>query len=199
MAYSLSIEQLIKQFSRLPGIGYKTAERLVIFLLDQPKEKFEEFITAQNQALSKAKKCGSCFNYSENDSCPICADSRRDKKIICVVAKPQDIIALEKTHAFPGVYYVLGAVMSPLNGDGPEKLKIQALLEKIKNNQAAEIILALNPDMDGETTSLYLIKLLKQFPGLKISRLARGLPMGADLEYADEITLENALKGRQRL
>ena len=143
--------------------------------------------------------CPSCFNFSETTPCPICADSRRDHSIICVVSKPQDIAALEKTASFNGTYHVLGGNINPLENSFPDDLRINQLLKKIQNEKLSEIILALNPDMEGETTSLFLIKSIQQNPNIKITRLARGLPMGADVEYADEVTLENALKGRQKI
>lgn len=199
MPYPPLIQNLINQFAKLPSIGPKTAERLVFYLLKQPEKELHQFGEAIENIKGNIKACSSCFNFSESDPCPICADRRRDRKMICVVAKPQDVIALEKTGSYSGVYHILGGNINPLEDLGPENIKINELLNRLKNNEFKEIILALNPDMEGETTALYLIKLLKQFPNLKITRLARGLPMGADLEYADEVTLENAIKERREI
>ncbi len=197
--YPPSVKNLIDQFSRLPGIGPKTAERLVFFLLRQSKDNLAGFGLALEHIKDKVKVCWQCHNFSESDPCQICGDNRRNRKTICVVAKPQDLFVLEKTNEYPGVYHVLGGVIDPLEGITPDRLKIKELVEHIKDNGAAEIILAFNSDMPGETTILYLTKLLKQFKNLKITRLAQGLPIGSDLEYADEITLTSALRGRREL
>ncbi len=159
----------------------------------------DQLATAIINAKNAVKVCPSCFNFSESIPCPICSDPRRDHSMICVVSKPQDIASLEKTGSFPGVYHVLGGNINPLENSFPEDLRINQLLMRIKNHNVREIILALNPDMEGETTSLFLINTLKQNPEINITKLARGLPMGADVEYADEVTLENALRGRQKI
>jgi recombination protein RecR len=195
--YSASIQKLIDQFAKLPSIGPKTAERLVFYLLRSKPEEMDAFAQSLLEIKAKITTCHSCFCFAESDPCPICADLRRNRKLLCVATKPQDIETLEKTKIFDGVYFLLGGNINPLE---PEKnLRLRELVEKIKTDRPEEIILALNPDLPGETTLLYLKKLLANFPNLKVSRLARGLPMGADLEYADEVTLENALKGRQNL
>jgi len=197
--YPPSIKNLIDQFSQLPGIGPKTAERLVFHLLKQSKESLAQFGLALEHIKEKIKVCRQCQNFSESDPCQICGDPRRSPQYICVVAKPQDLFALEKTHEYPGVYHILGGVIDPLDGVTPDRLNIKELLERVKTGAVKEIILALNSDMPGETTILYLTKLLKQYKNLKITRLAQGLPIGSDLEYADEITLGSALKGRREL
>jgi len=197
--YSPNIQNLINRFAKLPSIGPKTAERLVFYLLKRPPEDLELLAKAIIETKNTVKLCQNCFNFSENSPCPICADSRRDTTQICVVSKPQDINALEKTGFFKGLYHVLGGQINPIENSFPDDLRFNQLLKRIKEQNVTEIILALNPDMEGETTSLYLIKALKQFPNVKITRLARGLPMGADVEYADEVTLENALSGRQNI
>lgn len=199
MKYPQIIQNLIDQFARLPSIGPKSAERLVFHLLYRPQNELHEFSQAIDQLKSQVKQCRVCFNFSESDPCYVCVNSRRDKTLICVVAKPQDMAIIEKTASFDGIYHILGGNINPLENISPRNIKIKELLMRIKNNGVKEIILALNPNMEGETTSLYLTKLIKQFSGLKITRLARGLPMGADLEYADEITLENALKDRKEI
>lgn len=196
-SYPPSIQELINQFAALPGLGPKTAERLVFYLLKQPKDQLAKFGLALEHLKDKIRECQKCYNFSEADPCPICADKRRNAKVICVVAKPQDLIALEKTNEYQGVYHVLGGLIDPLEGVVPEQLKIKELTERLQKDGASEIILALNSDMPGETTTLYLSKLLKQFKNLKITRLAQGLPRGSNLEYADEITLSSALLGRR--
>lgn len=197
--YQSAIQNLINRLSRLPSIGPKTAERLVFYLLKRPPEELDQLATAIINAKNAVKVCPSCFNFSESIPCPICSDPRRNHSMICVVSKPQDIASLEKTGSFPGVYHVLGGNINPLENSFPEDLRINQLLMRIKNHNVREIILALNPDMEGETTSLFLINTLKQNPEINITKLARGLPMGADVEYADEVTLENALRGRQKI
>lgn len=195
--YPKIIQNLIDQFAKLPSIGPKTAERLVFYLLNRPQTQLHQFGEAIEHIKDNIKVCQTCFNFSDSNPCQICSDSRRDKNIVCVVAKPQDMAMIEKSKSFSGLYHILGGNINPLEGIEAEKIKINELIDRLKNNQLQEIILALNPDIPGETTTLYLTKLLKQFPQIKISRLARGLPTGADLEYTDEVTLENAFKGRQ--
>ncbi|HCM45860.1 MAG: Recombination protein RecR [Parcubacteria group bacterium GW2011_GWE1_43_8] len=193
-----ALEQLIREFTKLPGIGPKTAERLVYYLLKQPKEELVSMADSLRQAKDEVVICRQCFRFADQDPCPICADKRRDKSLLCVVAESQNIPVIEKTGAFAGHYHVLGGLISPLEGITPDKLKIGELEQRLKTNGVKEVILALNPDLDGETTSLYLAKLIKPI-GIKVTRLARGLPMGADLEYADEVTLENAILGRKEI
>ncbi len=193
-----ALERLIQEFTKLPGIGPKTAERLVYYLLKQPKEELVSMADSLRQAKDEVVICRQCFRFADQDPCPICADKRRDKSLLCVVAESQNIPVIEKTGAFAGHYHVLGGLISPLEGITPDKLKIGELEQRLKTNGVKEVILALNPDLDGETTSLYLAKLIKPI-GIKVTRLARGLPMGADLEYADEVTLENAILGRKEI
>jgi recombination protein RecR len=193
-----ALEQLIREFTKLPGIGPKTAERLVYYLLKQPKEELEAMADSLKQAKDEVVVCQQCFRFADQDPCPICANTKRDRTILCVVAESQNIAVIEKTGAFAGHYHVLGGLVSPLEGITPDKLKIAELETRLKANGVKEVILALNPDLDGETTSLYLAKLIKPL-GIKVTRLARGLPMGADLEYADEVTLENAIVGRKEI
>ncbi|MFA6228136.1 MAG: recombination mediator RecR [Patescibacteria group bacterium] len=194
-----NIKNLVDKFARFPSIGPKTAERMVYYLLRQSPEKMDELSSAIHQLKNSITACNICFNFSESNPCPICSDLRRDRRIICIVAKPQDISAIEKTGSYNGVYHVLGGNINPLENIMPENLRLKELLARIKDNEACELILALNQDMIGETTALYLSKLLKQFSQVTVTRLARGLPMGADLEYADEVTLESAISGRREL
>lgn len=200
MNYPKIIQNLINQFAKLPSIGPKTAERLVFHLLYQPQSELIKFGDAVEHLKENVKLCSKCFNFSESDPCHICSDSQRHEKIICVVAKPQDISAIEKIGTFKGAYHVLGGNINPFKDVKPEDIKIKQLITRIQNNGTEEIILALNPDLEGESTTLYLTKLIRQYnDSIKISRPARGLPMGANLEYADEVTLENAFKTRQQL
>lgn len=197
--YPSSIKDLIANFSKLPGIGTKTAERLVFYLLKQSKEDLSSLSQSLERIKEKITLCGKCNNFSELNPCSICGNKSRNQKVVCIVSRPQDLFALEKTNEYQGVYHVLGGVIDPLEGITPQQLKIKELVSRIKNDGVLEIILALNLDMPGETTTLYLTKLLKQFKNLKITRLAQGLPSGSDLEYSDEVTLTCALKGRREV
>ncbi len=194
---SESIQQLVEEFAQLPGIGRKTAQRLSLHILKMPKEEVALFAKALIDVKEKVRYCSTCFNITETDPCPICASPKRNKKIICVVEEPNDVLAVEKTHEFIGLYHVLGGALSPLDGIGPEDLKVKELLNRL-NEELDEIILALNPNVEGETTTLYLSKLLKPL-NIKVTRIARGLPIGSDLEFADEATLTRALEGRVAL
>jgi len=198
-SYSESIKNLIDEFNKLPGIGPKTAERLVFYLLNQPKSELDKFGQALQHLKDKVLTCSQCQNFSETDPCRICGNSKRSLGVICVVATPQDLLAIEKIGDYQGVYHVLGGTIDPLEGITPDRLKIKELLARISKDNVKEIILALNPDLPGETTMLYLAKVIKQFRGVKITRLARGLPIGSNIEYADEITLSSALKGRKEV
>jgi len=192
------IQKLISQFNKLPGIGPKTAEKLAFFLLRQPRESLIDFADSLTAAKDNLKICSQCQNLTETDPCNICRDPNRDHKTICVISDVQDLMALEKTGSFNGLYHILGGTLNPLEDITPDKLNIQALLNRVKSDHIQEIILGTNPDVEGETTMLYLTKLLKN-NNLKITRLGRGLPMGSDIEYADEITLTNAIKDRKEL
>ncbi|MFA4819148.1 MAG: recombination mediator RecR [Patescibacteria group bacterium] len=193
-----ALEKLIQEFTKLPGIGPKTAERLVYYLLKQPKTELELLADILLQVKKDVTTCQNCFRFTDQNPCLLCADKKRDHHLLCVVAESQNIPIIEKTGAFAGLYHVLGGLISPLEGTTPDKLRINELMVKLKNNGFKEVILALNPDLDGETTSLYLSQLIKPL-NVKLTRLARGLPMGANLEYADEVTLENAIIGRSEL
>ncbi|HYC79433.1 MAG TPA: recombination mediator RecR [Candidatus Binatia bacterium] len=195
-----SLQNLINQFSRLPGIGPKTASRLAFYLLKQPAMDVQNFADAVNKLQQDIIYCSNCFNMAESDPCKICSDSRRNQNLICVVEDPLDVVAMAQIPEYSGTYHVLGGAISPLDGIGPENLKIKELLIRLsKDSEQKEIILATNPSMEGEATSMFIAKQLKQ-PGythVKVTRLGRGLPMGGDLEYADEYTLSKALEGRQ--
>lgn len=193
-----SIQNLIEELSDLPGIGPKTAERLTFYLLKESPEKRRSLGKAILELTEKVKICSSCYNLTEGDPCAICSNPKRDPSQICVVEEPLDVLALEKIGSYLGLYHVLGGAISPVEGIGPENLKIRELIERIKNNKdkIKEIILATNPNLEGEATAMYLANLIKPY-NIKVTRLARGLPTGASLEYADEITLQRALEGRQ--
>lgn len=192
MTYSL--DKLVEEFSKLPGIGRKTAQRMAFYLLKVRKEEAEALASAIIQLKQKIRYCSVCFNITEDDPCWICKDSRRQRDIICVVEEPNDVLALEKTKQYKGLFHVLGGVLSPLNGIGPDDLRIKELILRLKNG-IKEVIIATNPNVEGEATAIYLSKLIKPL-GIKVTRIARGLPAGSDLEYADQVTLTNALEGR---
>lgn len=194
---SESLEILIDELSSLPGIGRKTAQRLAMFIMKLPKEEVEKLAEALISVKEKVKNCSICSNFTESDPCLICSSPKRDINTICVVEEPNDVIAIEKTNEFNGLYHVLGGSLSPLDGIGPEDLKIKELLQRINEN-TKEIILALNPNIEGEATTLYLAKLLKPI-GIKVTRIARGIPIGGDLEFADEATLSKAIEGRVQI
>ena len=196
----LPIQNLIDELSKLPGIGTKSAQRLAFYLLRCPDQDIENLARAIGNLKKKIRFCEQCFNLSEQSLCPICRDPERDKSIICVVEDSLDIVALEKTEEYKGIYHVLHGVISPVDGLGPEQLKIKELISRIKQSKdkTKEIILATNPSLEGEATAMYLLRQLKPL-GVKVTRIARGLPVGGDLEYADEITLTNALKGRMEI
>ena len=196
--YSPSIEKLIESFEKLPSIGHKTAVRLAFHMLDLSKEDTDEFINSIINAKSKLKYCSNCYNISDTDPCPICSSTKRDNSIICVVEDVRDIMAMERTHEFKGVYHVLHGTISPMNGIGPEDIKIKELLNRIGQNDIKEIIIATNPRVEGEATAIYLSKIIKPL-GIKVTRIAHGIPVGGDLEYTDEATLSRALEGRREL
>ncbi len=190
------IENLVAAFSRLPGVGPKTALRYVFQLLRQPEGDLESFARALTD-LKRVSTCKSCFTYSETDHCPICRDQKRHEHVLCVVAEPRDIVTIETTDVYDGRYHVLGGTLNPIEGITPEVLNVSQLLERLKkSDDIKEVILAFSPDVQGETTILYLTKHIRPLDK-KVTRLARGLPLGADLEFADEITLGDAMTGRR--
>lgn len=193
----IPLQNLITEFSKLPGIGPKTASRLSFYLLKSRNEDVDLFAKALGELKRTVTFCSCCFNLTEKNPCPICSDLKRDKSMICVVEEPMDIVAINSSGEFNGLYHVLHGAISPINNIGPENLKINELLNRVKlYPEIKEIILATNPNLEGEATAMFIAKLLKPL-GIKITRIARGLPSGGDLEYADEITLSNALKGRK--
>ena len=188
------VERAINEFSKLPGIGRKTAQRHVFFLLKSTDDEIDELVRVLKDLKEKVRHCSLCFNLTEVDPCPLCSNPERDRSMICVVEEPNDVVAVEKTGEFKGLYHCLGGVLSPLDGVGPDDLHIKELLARL-GEQTTEVIIATNPNTEGEATALYLARLIKPLE-IKISRIARGLPVGADLEYADEITLSRAFEGR---
>lgn len=196
--YSPSIEKLIESFEKLPSIGHKTATRLAFHMLNLNEESTREFINSIIEAKKNLRYCSKCFNITETDPCPICSSPKRDQSTICVVEDVKDVVAMEKTHEFKGVYHVLHGSISPMNGIGPEDIKIKELLERLRDTDVKEIIIATNPRVEGEATAIYLSKLIKPI-GIKVTRIAHGIPVGGDLEYTDEVTLSKALEGRREL
>ena len=196
--YSPSIEKLIESFEKLPSIGHKTATRLAFHMLNLNEESTKEFINSIIEAKKNLRYCSKCFNITETDPCPICSSPKRDQSTICVVEDVKDVVAMEKTHEFKGVYHVLHGSISPMNGIGPEDIKIKELLERLRDTDVKEIIIATNPRVEGEATAIYLSKLIKPI-GIKVTRIAHGIPVGGDLEYTDEVTLSKALEGRREL
>lgn len=197
--YSPSIEKLIESFAKLPSIGNKTAARLAFYMLNAGEEETQEFIDSILNAKKNLKYCSQCFNISDTDPCPICGNQKRNHASICVVEDVRDVIAMERTHEYKGLYHVLHGSISPMNGIGPEDIKIKELLNRLAGEEKIEeVIIATNPRVEGEATAMYISKLIKPF-GIKVTRIAHGVPVGGDIEYADEITLTKALEGRREI
>ena len=198
MAFSASIEKLVEEFEKLPSIGHKTAVRLAFYILNSSLEDAEKFANAVVEARKNLKYCSICNNITDVDPCPICANAKRDKETICVVEDVRDIVPIERTHEYNGVYHVLHGTISPVNGIGPNDIKIKELMTRIGTGEVKELILATNPNVEGEATAMYISKLVKPFQ-IKTSRIAHGIPIGGDLEYTDEVTLAKALENRVEL
>ena len=199
MAYDVvALEKLIEQFQKMPSIGRKTAQRMAFHVLDLSEDEAKEFADAIINAHTKIHRCALCHNLTENELCPICEGASRDKTTVCVVEEPKDVLAMERTREFSGVYHVLHGVISPMKGMGPENLTIKSLVERAASGEVTELIMATNPTIEGDTTAMYISKLVKPF-GVKVTRLAYGIPVGADIEYADDVTLMRALAGRSEL
>lgn len=195
MHYTKPLAKLIEYFQKLPSVGPKSAQRMALYLLKMPIYDVEKFAAAMVEAKTTIKYCEICFNMTSSNPCEICANTNREQHTICVVSETKDLIAIERTNEYKGVYHVLGGLISPMDGIGPEEIRIRELLNRTHQNEIKEIILAINPTVEGEATSMYLGKLLKPF-GVKVSRIAFGLPLGSELEYADELTLARAMEGR---
>lgn len=190
------IERLIEYFRSLPGVGKKTAQRYAFYIIENNKDKAENFAKAIMDVKNKVRLCSECGNYSSNEVCPIC--QRRNQKIICVVQEPKDIVSMEKVKSFEGVYHVLFGCINPLENKGPNDIRIKELLTRVNKNGVQEVIMATNPDVEGEATAMYIAKVLKPL-GVKVTRLAQGISIGSDIEFADEVTLEKALRARQEI
>ena len=193
--YARPLARLIEELEKLPGIGPKSAQRLAFHLLAIPVEETRELTAAIEEAKQSVRACAVCFNYTEEDICPICSDEQRNRAQICVVAEPRDLIAMENTGEYKGVYHVLQGLISPMDDIGPEELTIKQLLQRLEGGAVSEVIIATNPVVEGDATALYLAKLIKPL-GVKVTRIALGLPVGGDLDYADQITIARALEGR---
>lgn len=194
--YELPVQDLITELGRLPGIGPKSAQRIAFYLLKIPAEDAKRLARVIVEAKDRLSWCRRCFNISEGELCSFCRDERRDPTMLCVVEEPRDIQAVERTHEFHGRYHVLGGAISPIEGIGPEQLRIRELLQRLEPEGVQEVILCTNPNIEGDATAMYLAKLFKPL-GLRVTRIASGLPVGGDLEYADEVTLGRALEGRR--
>lgn len=198
MRYYDSLARLIAQFQKLPGIGSKTAQRLAFFVLKMPEAEVRNFAAALVEARSKLLTCTKCGNMTDQDPCHICVDARRRTDLICVVQESRDILAMERTNEYKGQYHVLNGAISPLDGIGPDELNLKSLLTRIQDSNPEEVIIATNPNVQGESTAMYLAQILKPY-SVSVTRIAHGLPVGGDLEYADEMTLARALEGRKKI
>ena len=196
--YSETITKLINQFEKLPGIGHKTAVRLAFFVLESPKSYAEEMAKVLLESKEKVKFCSKCYNITEQDPCEICSSNKRDDSVICVVENVKDVVAMEKTHEYKGLYHVLHGSISPMNNITAGDIKIKELLERLSDDRIKEVILATNPTVEGEATAMYISRLIKPL-GIVVSRIAHGIPVGGDLEYTDEITIIKALEGRRQM
>lgn len=196
--YATPIARLIEEFAKMPGIGKRTAERLAYHVLKLSKDEVDSFAEALKNAKEKIIFCPVCQSLTEKVPCDICADARRDQSVICVVEKPKDVVKIEKTREYKGTYHVLHGVISPMDGVGPDDIRIKELLSRVNEGDIKEVIMATNPNLEGEATAMYIAKLLAPF-GVKVTRLAHGIPVGGDLEFADEVTLTRALEGRHEI
>ncbi len=196
--YSRPLVKLINELSKLPGIGMKSAERLAFYILSLEEEEAAALSNSITQAKAAMKYCSSCGNLTDEDPCKICKDEKRDKTVICVVEYPKDVFSMEKIKEYKGMYHVLHGVISPMDGVGPDDINLKSLIIRLQNSQVEEVIVATNPNIEGEATAMYLSKLIKP-SGIKVTRIAHGIPVGGDLEYVDEITLLKAVEGRRTL
>ncbi len=194
----VSLEKLIEEFRKMPSVGVKSAERMAYYILGLDDSETKSLVDAINAAHTNIHTCNVCCNLTEGEKCGICSNERRDKSVICVVENPRDVTAFERTHEYRGVYHVLHGVISPMNSVGPDNIRIKELISRMADDSVCEVIMATNPTAEGEATAMYIARLLKPM-GIKVSRLAYGVPVGSDLEYADEVTLSRALQGRSLL
>ena len=197
--YSESVKKLIGEFEKLPGIGHKTAVRLAFYILESDTEVARTMSEALLEAKQKVRFCSTCYNLSEADKCEICGNSKRDTSVICVVENVKDVVAMEKTHEYKGLYHVLHGAISPMNNISGQDIKIKELVSRLSDENVKEVILATNPTIEGEATAMYISRIIKTIPGIKVSRIAHGIPVGGDLEYTDEITLIKAMENRREM
>lgn len=198
MEYAKPLAKLVGEFEKLPGIGPKSAQRLAFHVLRMSEENAQGLAAAIVEVKHSIKLCPICFNYTDQERCDICSDAKRDKSLLCVVAEPRDVVAMEKTNEFRGVYHVLGGVISPMDGVGPDMLKIRELVNRVNEGEIKEVVLATNPTIEGDTTSMYVAGLLKPL-GVRVTRIAHGMPVGGDMDYADQATLIQALQWRREI
>lgn len=196
--YEGALADLVEEFGKLPGIGPKSAQRLAFYVMQSPRENVDSLISALTNVKTHVRFCDQCGNVAEGELCSICSDPRRDSSLICVVEEPKDVVALERTREYRGLYHVLGGAIDPMSGIGPDDLRIRELLPRLQSEDVQECILATDPNLEGEATATYLIRLLSSI-GVTVSKLASGLPVGGDLEYADEVTLGRAFQGRTKV
>jgi recombination protein RecR len=198
MHYAKPLARLVGELEKLPGIGPKSAQRLAFYMLRIPRDEARQLADAILDVKERIGVCSVCFNYTDQETCDICRSDRRDRSLLCVVAEPRDLLAMERTNEFTGRYHVLGGVISPMEGIGPEMLRIRELIERIQADGVREVVLATNPTVEGDTTAMYLARLIKPF-GARVTKIAFGLPVGGDLDYADQATLVQALEGRREM
>jgi len=198
MHYARPLAKLVGELEKLPGIGPKSAQRMAFHILRASDDDTRALLEAIGEVKQKIMLCGNCFNFADKETCDICASEKRDRSVVCVVAEPRDVIAMEKTHEFRGTYHVLQGVISPMDGIGPDMLRVRELLQRIAEGQIREIILATNPTIEGDTTAMYLAQLIKPL-GVKVTRIAHGMPVGGDMDYADQATLIRALEWRREM
>ncbi|EGD47317.1 recombination protein RecR [Ruminiclostridium papyrosolvens DSM 2782] len=196
--YAVPVAKLVEEFQKLPGIGHKSAQRLAFHVINMPMEKVQKLSESILEAKQKTRYCSVCSNLTDVDPCPLCSGTSRDKTVICVVQDPRDVVAMERTREFKGLYHVLHGAISPMQGIGPEEIRIKELIARLGSGEVTEVILATNPNVEGEATAMYISKLIKPL-GVKATRIAHGIPVGGDLEYADEVTLAKALEGRREI
>ena len=198
-AFARPINELIEELGKLPGIGQKSAQRLAFHILNMPEERVSSLVDSIRLARDKTKLCSVCCNITDEDPCPICSSATRDTSVICVVQEPKDVAAIERTMEYKGLYHVLHGAVSPMTGIGPDDIKIKELLARMGDGQVKEVILATNPNIEGETTASYIARLMRTLRDVKVTRIAHGIPVGGDLEYADEVTLVKAIEGRREI
>lgn len=196
--YAVPVAKLVEEFQKLPGIGHKSAQRLAFHVINMPMDKVQRLADAILDAKQKTRYCSVCSNLTDVDPCPLCSGTSRDPSSICVVQDPRDVVAMERTREFKGLYHVLHGAISPMQGIGPEDIRIKELIKRLGSGEVKEVILATNPNVEGEATAMYISKLIKPL-GVKATRIAHGIPVGGDLEYADEVTLAKALEGRREI